>query len=101
LASEAQFAFFGADADKLGAVGQISSVGRPSKRTNPEKVGSTTPNIYRIYDVVGNVWEWVATEGVYYGGSYTISASYKLGIKVRENNRALDPTIGFRVILVP
>ena len=101
LATEPQFVFFGADADKVGPAGQISSVQRTPKRTNPEKVGSTTPNSYRIYDVVGNVWEWVASPGVYYGGSYTISASYKLGVNVRESNRESDPTIGFRVILVP
>jgi hypothetical protein len=100
LPSEAQYVYFGADAD---LAGQVSSVDRATdKRTHPEEVGSTRkPNRFRLHDVVGNVCEWVATPGVYRGGGFQTSAKYKIGISAREANRELDPSVGFRVILVP
>jgi formylglycine-generating enzyme required for sulfatase activity len=100
LPTEAQYVFYGADAD---LAGQVSSVGRAAaKRAHPEEVGSTRkPNKFRLHDVVGNVSEWVATPGVYRGGSFQTSAQYKIGVSAREANRELDPSVGFRIILVP
>lgn len=71
-------------------------------------VGLFRPDSRGVYDLAGNVWEWVADawaaspdEGVVRGGSYTtrerleLLASYRR--KVAVNHRL--PDVGFRVIL--
>jgi hypothetical protein len=126
LPSDEQFDAFAADADRLARVtaeGRMSSAlddpfpfqrvpripaaqNLNNARTHPEAVASTKQaNQYGLYDVVGNVWEWLARSGgkenVYAGGSYLNFSQKTVGTKARDRTQQKGPNIGFRVILVP
>jgi hypothetical protein len=106
LPTDAQYEAFAADAD---TAGKVTSQGLSARREHPEKVGSGKRNKHRLYDVVGNVAEWVdappaANKGRFYrGGSYESVAGYKASTRdsAREANQDNHPTVGFRVLLVP
>jgi formylglycine-generating enzyme required for sulfatase activity len=79
--------------------------GNAERQVHP--VGKKQPNAYRLYDVLGNVWEWTATQSpagfyVLFGGSFDsppdlvrVSSQFR----VEPQRRAGD--IGFRCVLTP
>ena len=105
--------FFGNDPSQVG----YYVIYNKNSENQTQRVGSKSPNPYELYDVYGNVWEWVqdaykkslprgkdplvttGSERVIRGGSYHYRADY-LGsfFRFRFFSFYRDKDIGFRLV---
>ena len=104
LPTESQWSTLSADAD----IDQAAT-SRNNSLSSTQDVGYSEPNMYGIYDTLGNVWEWcldtVDDQGDHSlrGGSWLSSSDNfpSADARIVAVSKNADRFSGFRVVLVP
>ena len=82
--------------DKLGEVAWY----RKNSNGQPHPVGQKTPNAFGLYDMYGNVFEWVRSDKgdiVSVGGSWSFPERYCRADSRRQEDGSASSSIGFRL----